>query len=65
MQILQVALAVRQPRMLVRDGLREFCKSAKKIFCKSPGPKFGHIREIHIQNIFSQNNVYERLNGEF
>ena len=29
------------------------------------GPRFTHVREIHLQNIFNQNNLSERLNGEF
>ena len=57
--------SVRLPRILVSDGLQEFCKAAKKVFYRRFGPLFVHVREIHIQNIFNQNNIYERLNGEF
>ena len=59
------ALAVRLPRILVSDGLHDFCKPAKKVFYIMAGPRFVHIREIHIQNMFNQNNIYESLNGEF
>ena len=59
------ARSVRSPRILVSDGLHEFCKAAKSVFYKATGPRFVHIREIHIQNRFNQNNIYERLNGEF
>ena len=37
----------------------------KKVFYRTCGPRFVHIREAHLQNMFNQNNVYERLNGEF
>ena len=53
------------PRILVTDGLLAFIPAAKKIFCRSAGPRFVHGREIHPQNQFNQNNIYERLNGEF
>ena len=43
----------------------EFRAAARKAFYRAAGPRFVHIREIHIQNMFNQNNVYERLNGEF
>lgn len=59
------ARALRLPRILVSDGLAEFCKPAKRVFYRAAGPVFVHIREIHIQNIFNQNNLYESLNGEF
>ena len=55
----------RLPRILVSDGLKDFIKPAKKIFYRNWGPRFVHIREIHLQNLFNQNNLYERLNGEF
>lgn len=59
------ARAVRLPRILVSDGLQEFCKAANKVFYRAAGPRFVHIREIHLHNMLNQNNVYERLNGEF
>ncbi len=55
----------RLPRILVSDGLQEFIKPARKVFFRRAGSMFVHIRDIHIQNLFNQNNVYERLNGEF
>ena len=57
--------SLRPPRILVSDGLHEFRAAAKKAFYRAAGPRFAHIREIHIQNMFNQNNVYGRLNGEF
>ena len=57
--------AARLPRILVTDGLPAFVPAAKKIFYRSAGPRFVHAREIHIRNEFNQNNVHERLNGEF
>ena len=59
------ARSLRLPRILVSDGLAEFCKAATNVFYRVAGPRFVHVRYIHIQNIFNQNNVYERLNGEF
>ena len=55
----------RLPRILVSDGLQVFIAPAKKVFYRTCGPRFVHIREVHLQNMFNQNNVYERLNGEF
>ena len=51
----------RFPRILVSDGLLDFCQVAKNVFYKVACTKFVHIREIHIQNMFNQNNIYERL----
>ena len=59
------ARAAELPRILVTDGLSAFVPAAKKTFYRSAGPRFVHVREIHIQNEFNQNNVHERLNGEF
>ena len=56
---------LRLPRILVSDGLQAFIAPAKKVFYRTCGPRFVHIREVHLQNMFNQNNVYERLNGEF
>lgn len=53
------------PRVLVSDGLSDFIKPAKKVFYRNWGPRFVHIREVHLQNLFNQNNLYERLNGTF
>ena len=55
----------RLPRILVSDGLQEFRRAATDVFYRAAGPRFVHVREIHIRNMFNQNNVYERLNGEF
>ncbi len=56
----------RLPHILVSDGLQDFIKPARKVFFRRARSVFVHIRKIqHIQNLFNQNNVYERLNGEF
>ena len=59
------ARVLRLPRILVTDGLKAFIKPAKKIFYRVRGPRFTHVREIHLQNIFNQNNLSESLNGEY
>ena len=59
------ARAVSLPRILVTDGLLAFIPAAKKTFYRSAGPLFVHAREIHLHNQFNQNNVHERLSGEF
>ena len=59
------ARAVSLPRILVTDGLLAFIPAAKKVFYRSAGPRFVHVREIHLQNQFNQNNVHERPDGEF
>ena len=54
------------PRILDSDGLGEFRKAATNVFELATNPNFVHVREIHLRNIFNQNNdVYKRLNGEF
>ena len=59
------ARAVSLPRILVTNGLPALVPAAKKAFYRSAGPQFVHVREIHPHNQFNQNNVHERLNGEF
>ncbi len=59
------ARAAALPRILVTDGLPAFVPAARKTFYRNAGPRFVHVREIHIRNEFNQNNVHERLNGEF
>ena len=58
------ARALRLPRILVSDGLPAFIAPARKVFYRMRGPRFVHVREIHIQNLFNQNNISESLNGE-
>ena len=57
--------SMRPPRILVNDGLRDFCAPARKVFHRMSGPRFVHICEIHLKNMFNHNNIYERLNGEY
>ena len=40
--------AFRLPRIVVSDGLTDFIKVSKKIFYLNSGPRFVHIREIHL-----------------
>ena len=53
------------PWIFVTDGLAAFEKAAIKAFRRRKGFRLLHIRDIHLQNIFNTNNIYERLNGEF
>ena len=57
--------SMRLPRILVSDGLRDFCVPARKAFHRMSGPRFVHICKIRLRNIFNQNNIYERLNGKY
>ena len=50
---------------MVSDRLSDFIKPTKKIFYRNWDPRFVHIREIHLQNLFNQNNLYEWLNSAF
>ena len=60
------ARALRLPLILVSDGLAEFRNAATNVFEIATNPNFVHVREIHLKNMFNQNNdVYKRLNGEF
>ena len=59
------ARAAALPRILVTDGLLAFVPAAKKTFYRSAGPRFVHVRGMHIRNEFNQNNLHGRLNGEF
>ena len=58
------AAAVRLPRIRVSDGLHAFEAAAKRVVYRRSGPKFVHVRKIHLQKQFNCNNVQERLNGE-
>ena len=49
------AREVSLPRILVTDGLLAFIPAAKKAFYRSAGPRFVHVREIHLHNQFNQN----------
>ena len=54
------------PLILVSDGLAEFRQAATNVFEIATNPGFVHVHEIHLKNMFNQNNdVYKRLNGEF
>ena len=43
----------------------DFGAPARNVFHRMSGPRFVHICEIHLKNIFNQNNIYERLNGKY
>ena len=51
------------PQMFVTDGLQSF-HNAFKIVYYMPKMISLHIREIHLQNQYCQNNMHERFNGE-
>ena len=54
------------PRIFVTDGLTAFVKAASKAFGRRGGGfRLMHMRDIRLKNIFSTNNLCERLNGEF
>ena len=53
------------PRILVSDGLGVFGPAARTVFAGRSGLRFVHVTEIHMKKIFNQNNICERLNGEF
>ena len=55
---------LRLPRVLVSDGLQAFIVPVQNVFNKMRGKQFVHIRDIHLQNQFNSNNIYERFNGE-
>ena len=53
------------PWVLVTDGLQVFCTAATRAFWCRKGFRFTHVRDIHLQKKFNNNNLHERLNGEF
>ena len=53
------------PWVLVTDGLQVFCAAATKAFWCRKGFRFTHVRDIHLQKKFNNNNLHERLNGKF
>ena len=58
-------LAGTSPWIFVTDGLKPFCTAARKAFRRRTSFRLIHIREIHMKEQFNNNNIHERLNGEF
>ena len=58
-------LAGASPWVFVTDGLEAFCAAARKAFWCRTGFRSVHVREIHMQGEYNNNNCHERLNGEF
>lgn len=53
------------PKVFVTDGLPAYHDSFKKEFWTLKNPRAKHVKEIHIRNEVANNNIQERLNGEF
>ena len=58
-------VAKKTPRMFVTDGLPAYNDVFKKEFWTVKKPRTEHVKDIHIQNQVRNNNIQERLNGEF
>ena len=57
--------AGKRPVTLVTDGLPAYHDAFRKGFCTQKGRRAKHVSDIHIQNKRKNNNIQERLNGEF
>lgn len=53
------------PKIFVTDGLPAYNDAFKKEFWTLKNPRVKHIKEIHLKNQVANNNIQERLNGEF
>ena len=53
------------PKTFVTDGLPAYNDAFKKEFWTLKNPRAKHIKEIHLRNQVANNNIQERLNGEF
>ena len=58
-------LAGTPPWIFVTDDLPPFRDAARKAFQRRIGFRLIHIREIHMKDQYNNNNIHERLNGEF
>ena len=58
------ARAAALPRIPVTGGLPALVPAAKRASYRNAGPRFMHVRKIHLRNRFNQNNAHEQ-NGEF
>jgi len=53
------------PKVFVTDGLPAYNDAFKKEFWTRKNPRTKHVKEIHLRNQIANNNIQERLNGEF
>ena len=53
------------PSVFVTDGLPAYNDAFKKEFWTLKNPRAKHIKEIHLKNQVTNNNIQEKLNGEF
>ena len=53
------ARAAALPRIPVTGGLPALVPAAKRASCRNAGPRFMHVRKIHLRNRFNQNNAHE------
>ena len=53
------------PKTFVTDGSPAYHDTFKKEFWTRKNPRTKYIKEIHIKNQVANNNIQERLNGEF
>ncbi len=58
-------VAKKTPAVFVTDGLPSYHDAFKKEFWTQKKPRTRHVKEIHIRNEVANNNIQERLNGEF
>ena len=57
--------AGKRPAVFVTDGLPAYRDAFNKEFRTMKGPRAKHVSDIHIKDQKKNNNIQERLNGEF
>lgn len=57
--------AGKRPKEFVTDGLHAYNEAYKKEFWIPQKTRTKHIKDVHARDKFDNNNVQERLNGEF
>ena len=55
----------KRPLVFVTDGLPAYRDAFNKEFRTMKGPRSKHVSDIHIKDQKKNNNIQERLNGEF
>lgn len=53
------------PKTFITDGLPAYHDAFKKEFWTLRNPRSRHVKEIHLKDQMANNNIQERLNGEF
>lgn len=54
-----------RPALFITDGLQSFVGAFKRVMRSGRGgPASYHLRDIHLRDIFRNNNAHERMNGE-